>query len=450
VLNSVLVANRGEIARRIIRTVRGLGLRAIAVHSEVDADLPYVREADEAILLGPAPAAASYRNAAALLEAAKRTGADGIHPGYGFLSENAGFAAAVVDAGLVWVGPPPHAIAAMGDKVAARNLVAAAGVPVAPGTGDPVMEVAAALAAAERIGYPVMVKAAAGGGGMGITPAFDADMLRTAFAQVAGIADRLFGHPDVLLERYFPHVRHVEVQVVGLPDGRVVALGERDCSVQRRNQKLVEESPSPGVDDVLRDRLVTASIRAALAVGYRNAGTVEFLLDTESGAVSFCEMNTRLQVEHPVTELQYGVDLVAVQLAVADGQDPGLDGAAPSGHAVEFRVNAEDPQRFLPRPGLITRWAEPSGVGVRVDAGYAAGTTVTSHYDSLLAKLIVRGSDRAEALARAARALAAFEIDGPQTTLPFHRELLGHPEFVSGQYDTGLVGRMRSNGVQGT
>ena len=443
---TVLVANRGEIARRIIRTARRMGLRTVAVYSEADKALPYVRDADEAVLIGPAAPAQSYRAADALIEAARQTRAEAIHPGYGFLAEDPGFARRVEEAGLVWVGPSADAIEAMGDKIRARNLVAAAGVPVSRGTQEPVPDVTAAVEAAAGIGYPVMVKASAGGGGMGMAVAADEDALRVEFERVQGFAGRTFGDPAVLMERFFAHVRHVEVQVLGLADGRVIALGERDCSVQRRNQKLVEESPSPAVSPDLRLRMVEAAIRAAEAVGYRNAGTVECLLDVETGEFVFLEMNTRLQVEHPVTEAVFGVDLVEAQLLVAGGHpvpfDP--DTLTPTGHAIELRVNAEDPVRFFPGPGAISVWEEPSGEGVRVDAGYAAGTTVTPHYDSLMAKLVVHGVDRDQALARARAAVAGFRIEGPKHNLPFFAELLEDPRFVSGDYDTGLVAAMRS------
>jgi acetyl-CoA carboxylase, biotin carboxylase subunit len=444
-ISSLLVANRGEIARRVIRTARQLGVRTIAVYSEVDANLPFVTEADEAVQIGPANPAQSYRNVEAIIAAAKSTGAEAVHPGYGFLSENADFARTVVEHGLVWVGPGPDAIAAMGDKIKARNLMAAAGVPVAPGTTDPAESVEQAVAEAARIGYPVMVKAAAGGGGMGMAAAADESALRAEFEKVRTFATRMFGDGSVLLERYFPRVRHIEVQILGLADGRVVALGERECSVQRRNQKVLEETPSPAVDAALRARLQEAAVRAGEAVGYRNAGTVECLLDPASGEFFFLEMNTRLQVEHPITEAVYGVDLVAEQLRVASGEPPGFDPDAlvPRGHAIELRINAEDPKRFLPGPGAITTWVEPAGEGVRVDAGYAAGTTVTPSYDSLMAKLVVSGPDRSTAIARARAAVATFEIAGPKCNLPFFAELLDNAEFVAGDYDTGLVARMR-------
>ncbi|MFJ8581425.1 acetyl/propionyl/methylcrotonyl-CoA carboxylase subunit alpha [Micromonospora sp. NPDC093277] len=444
-IESLLVANRGEIARRIIRTARRLGIRAIAVHSEADAGLPFVTEADEAVCVGPANPAQSYRNVEAILAAAKSTGAQAIHPGYGFLSENADFARTVEAGGLIWVGPGADAITAMGDKINARNLMAAAGVPVAPGTTDPAADLDAAVAAAAEIGYPVMVKAAAGGGGMGMGVAADEAALRTEYDKVRSFAERMFGDGSVLIERYFPRVRHVEVQILGLADGRVVALGERECSVQRRNQKLVEESPSPAVSPELRERFLAAAVRAGEAVDYRNAGTVECLLDPATQEFFFLEMNTRLQVEHPVTEYVYGVDLVEEQLRVAAGLAPTFDpdALAPRGHAIELRINAEDPKRFLPGPGVIAIWNEPAGEGVRVDSGYLAGNTVTPFYDSLMAKLIVSGRDRTEAVERARAAVAQFEIAGPKNNLPFFAELLENAEFLSGDYDTGIVSRMR-------
>ncbi|MET8250436.1 biotin carboxylase N-terminal domain-containing protein [Micromonospora sp. NPDC005197] len=444
-IESLLVANRGEIARRVIRTAKRLGIRAIAVYSEADADLPFVAEADEAVLIGPPNPAQSYRNVEAILAAAKSTGAHAIHPGYGFLSENAEFARTVEASGLIWVGPGADAITAMGDKINARNLMAAAGVPVAPGTTDPAADLDAAVAAAAEIGYPVMVKAAAGGGGMGMGVAVDEAALRTEYDKVRAFAERMFGDGSVLIERYFPRVRHVEVQILGLADGRVVALGERECSVQRRNQKLVEESPSPAVSPELRQRFLAAAVRAGEAVGYRNAGTVECLLDPTTNEFFFLEMNTRLQVEHPVTEYVYGIDLVEEQLRVASGLAPTFDPDAltPSGHAIEMRINAEDPKRFLPGPGVVKTWVEPTGAGVRVDSGYTGGNTVTPFYDSLMAKLIVSGDTREEALERAKAAVAAFRIEGPKNNLPFFAELLENEEFLSGAYDTGIVSRMR-------
>ncbi|GIH96129.1 biotin carboxylase 2 [Planobispora siamensis] len=443
---SVLVANRGEIARRIIRTVQRMGLRAVAVYSEADADLPFVKEADEAILLGPANPAQSYLDAGKVLEAARASGAQAVHPGYGFFSENAEFARAVIGAGLVWIGPSPESIEQMGDKINARNLMEVAGVPVAAGTREPVTDVEKAVAAAAEIGYPVMVKTAGGGGGIGMGVAHDEAGLAKAFETAARAAARFGGNgegPAILLERYIERARHVEVQILGLADGTVVALGERDCSVQRRHQKVVEETPSPGISPELRERMLAAAVRAGEAVGYRGAGTVECLVDADKQDFVFLEMNTRLQVEHPVTELVTGIDLVEQQLRIAAGEKTDV-AAAVNGHAIEFRVYAEDPKRFFPGPGKIDVWSEPSGEGVRVDSGYAEGTTVTPFYDPLMAKLCVFGQTRAEALDRAREAVAAFRIEGPKNNLPFCAELLENPEFATGDYDTGLVARMRS------
>jgi acetyl-CoA carboxylase biotin carboxylase subunit len=445
VLSSVLIANRGEIALRVIRTARALGVRSIAVYSEADADLPFARAADQAVLIGPPPPARSYLDAAAVLAAAGATGAAAIHPGYGFLAENAAFATAVIDAGLTWVGPPAAAIDQMGDKINARNLMADAGVPVSEGSRAPVADADAALAEAERIGYPVMIKAAAGGGGIGMSAAADPEQLRAGFETARSRAERFFGSAAILLERYLTSARHVEVQILGLADGRVLALGERDCSVQRRHQKVAEETPSPGVRPELRARMLAAAVRAGEAVGYRGAGTVEFLVDEPAQEFVFLEMNTRLQVEHPITELVTGIDLVQQQFLIAEGSAPSFDPevVASRGHAIELRVYAEDPQRFLPSPGPIEVWQEPSGPGVRVDAGYTAGNTVTPFYDPLLAKLCVHGADRAQALERARTAVADFRISGLKTNLPFHAELLASAEFTSGSYDTSVIEGMR-------
>jgi acetyl-CoA carboxylase biotin carboxylase subunit len=450
---SVLVANRGEIALRVIRTARAMGIRAIAVYSEADAALPFVAAADDSVLIGPAPPARSYLDAAAVLAAAAQTGARAIHPGYGFLAENAAFAASVIDAGLTWVGPPPSAIEQMGDKINARNLMESAGVPVSAGSRAPVPDVPAALVQARQIGYPVMIKAAAGGGGIGMTAAADPAQLQAGFETARSRAERFFGSPAILLERFMAAARHVEVQILGLADGRVVALGERDCSVQRRHQKVAEETPSPGVRPALRAEMLAAAVRAGEAVGYRGAGTVEFLVDESAQEFVFLEMNTRLQVEHPITELVTGLDLVEQQFRIADGETGTLPAASQpgqaspvtvSGHAIELRVYAEDPKRFLPSPGTITQWSEPAGPGVRVDAGYTAGNTVTPFYDPLLAKLCVHGADRAQALDRARAAVADFAITGLKTNLPFHAELLASAEFSSGAYDTSVIDRLRA------
>ena len=442
---SVLVANRGEIARRVIATARRMGIRTVAVYSEADAELPYVRDADQAVPIGPPPPARSYLDTGAILAAARKTGARAIHPGYGFLSENPDFARLVTAEGLIWVGPPPSAIEQMGDKINARNLMEQAGVPVAAGTRVPVTDADEAAAQAHRIGYPVMVKAAAGGGGIGMSAAAGEGELRAAFDTARSRAERFFGSPAILLERYIARARHVEIQILGLNDSRILTLGERDCSVQRRHQKVAEETPSPGVGAALRERMLQAAVRAGEAVGYRGAGTVECLVDAEADDFVFLEMNTRLQVEHPVTEMVTGIDLVEQQFLVAAGEKVSFDPefVRYGGHACEFRVYAEDPRRFLPSPGTITEWAEPSGEGIRVDAGYQAGNQVTPFYDPLLAKLCVHGATRDEALSRARDAIASFRISGLKTNLLFHAELLDSREFASGSYDTSLVARLR-------
>jgi acetyl-CoA carboxylase, biotin carboxylase subunit len=451
VLESVLVANRGEIASRVIATARRLGVRSVAVYSAADADLPFVAAADEAVPIGPAQPAASYLNGEAILAAARQTGAQAVHPGYGFLAENPAFAASVIAAGLVWIGPSPASIAQMGDKISARNLMEAAGVPVAAGTREAAADPRAALAAAEQIGYPVMIKAAAGGGGLGMTVAVSPEELAAGFETARSRAERFFGNPAILLERYVERARHVEVQILGLADGTVLALGERDCSVQRRHQKVAEEAPSPGVGADLRRRMLAAAVLAGETVAYTGAGTIEFLVDVAAGDFMFLEMNTRLQVEHPVTELVTGIDLVEQQFRIAAGQDVSFaaDPLSVTGHALELRVYAEDSQRFLPSPGTIDEWWPPAGPGVRLDAGYTAGNTVTPFYDPLLAKLCVHGADRAEALARARTAVAGFRITGLKTNLQFHADLLESAEFVSGDYDTSLVSRLRPAPVPG-
>jgi acetyl-CoA carboxylase, biotin carboxylase subunit len=422
-----------------------MGIESVAVYSEADADLPFVREADQAVLIGPAAPAASYLNAEAIISAARASGAQAVHPGYGFLAENPDFAARVQDAGLIWIGPSPESMIQMGDKINARNLMEQAGVPVSPGTREPVSDLAAALAAAAQIGYPVMIKASAGGGGIGMSAAANPDQLTAGFETARTRAERFFGNSAILLERYVERARHVEVQILGLPDGTVLALGERDCSVQRRHQKVAEETPSPGITPELRARMLAAAVRAGESVRYLGAGTVECLVDVTVQDFSFLEMNTRLQVEHPVTELVTGIDLVEQQFLIAAGEPISIDPARlrPAGHALELRVYAEDSRRFLPSPGLIEEWTEPSGPGVRVDSGYAAGNWVTPNYDPLLAKLCVHGTDRPQALERAAAAVAGFTITGPKTNLQFHAELLDSAEFRSGDYDTSIVSRLR-------
>jgi acetyl-CoA carboxylase, biotin carboxylase subunit len=445
VFESVLVANRGEIARRVIATAHRMGIAAVAVYSAADAELPHVAEADQAVLIGPPPPSHSYLDMDAILAAARATGARAIHPGYGFLAENAEFARRVAAAGLIWVGPPASVIEQMGDKINARNLMRQAGVPVAAGTPGPVADGDDAAAWARRIGYPVMVKAAAGGGGIGMGAAADERELRAAFDTARSRAERFFASPAILLERFIAHARHVEVQILGLNDGRMLTLGERDCSVQRRHQKVAEETPSPGLSAALRERLLAAAVRAGEVAGHRGAGTVECLVDTEADDFVFLEMNTRLQVEHPVTEMVTGIDLVEQQFLIAAGGTVSFDPQSVKyeGFACEFRVYAEDPRRFLPSPGTITEWEQPSGEGIRVDAGYRAGNQVTAFYDPMLAKLCVHGATRAQALRRAREAIASFRITGPKTNLPFHAELVESSEFSSGSYDTSVVARLR-------
>ncbi len=436
-ISTVLVANRGEIALRIVRACRELGLRSVAVYSDADAEAAHVRHADDAVHIGKSSASKSYLDAEAVLAAARSSGADAVHPGYGFLSERASFARAVADAGLVWVGPPADVIERMGDKAAARAVAAGAGVPVVPGS-DELADSDAAVAAAAEIGYPVLVKAAAGGGGRGIRPAASDEELRRVVVEARREAASAFGSDAVYLERALPRPKHIEVQVVADGQGGVVHCFERDCSLQRRRQKVLEEAPAPGLDEGVRRAMCDAAVALAREVGYVGAGTVEFLLDTDSGEFFFIEMNTRIQVEHPVTELVTGLDLVALQLRVADGEPLPLaqDDIECRGVALEFRVNAEDPDDdFLPTPGEVTALELPGGPGVRVDTAIAAGDVIPPFYDSMVAKLAVWGPDRAAALARGRRALAEYRVEGIPTTIPLHRRLLDDPTVVAGTHD---------------
>jgi acetyl-CoA/propionyl-CoA carboxylase biotin carboxyl carrier protein len=433
----VLIANRGEIAVRIARTCRELGMPPVAVYSDADRDALHVQVADAAYRLGPPPAAESYLKVEAILDAARRAKATFVHPGYGFLAENADFARAVTDAGLTFVGPPAEAIEIMGDKVAARRAADAAGVPVVPGTREPVSVEEAAKAAAD-IGFPLAVKAAFGGGGKGMRVVGSEDGLAEALERAAREAGAYFGRPEVYLERYLERAHHVEAQVLADAHGNLSFLGERDCSLQRRYQKLVEETPSPVVDADLRRRIGEAALALTKEAGYRNAGTVEFIVD-DDGGFYFLEMNTRLQVEHPVTEMVTGIDLVALQLQVALGERVEVD-PEPRGHAIECRLNAEDPyQDFLPGPGRIEQYRPPGGPFVRVDSGFTAGTEIPRDYDSMFAKLIVWGPDRETARRRMLRSLAEFRIEGVPTTIPFHRWVLETPEFREGRHTTRFV-----------
>jgi acetyl-CoA/propionyl-CoA carboxylase biotin carboxyl carrier protein len=439
--SKVLVANRGEIAVRIFRTLRELGVGSIAVYSEADRGALHVRAADEAHLIGPGPAAESYLVAERILEAADRAGAEAIHPGYGFLAENAAFARAVEDAGLTWIGPPSAAIELMGSKTEARTAMQEAGVPIIPGATEPVETVAAVLRLGEEVGYPLIVKAAAGGGGKGMKLVASPDEAERAFESAQREGEKYFADGRVYVERYLVDPRHVEVQVLADAHGNVIHLGERDCTLQRRHQKLIEETPSPAVDDELRARIGQIAVDAARAAGYRSAGTVEGLL-TADGSYYFMEMNTRIQVEHTVTEEVTGVDLVREQVLIAAGEPLSLrqEDVVLRGHAIECRINAEDVSSgFLPAPGRITAYREPSGPGVRVDSGVVAGSEISGLYDPMIAKLIVRGVDREHARRRMLRALDEFEIGGLPTLLGFHRALLSHPEFIAGGTGHGLV-----------
>jgi acetyl-CoA carboxylase biotin carboxylase subunit len=436
----VLIANRGEIAVRVIRACRALGIRSVAIHSEADREALHVRLADEAHACGPAPASDSYLQAERVVEIARRAGADAIHPGYGFLSENGDFADLCEQRGLRFIGPSGDVIRAMGDKLAARRLLAEAGVAVVPGTGEALRDDDAAEAA-RALGFPVMVKASAGGGGRGLRRVADERALAKALPRARSEAQRAFGDDRLYLEKALERPRHVEVQILADGAGRAVQLFERECSIQRRHQKLVEEAPGVGIDAATREALGAAALSAARAVGYTGAGTCEFLLDA-SGAFYFLEMNTRIQVEHGVTEEVTGVDLVQAMIRIAAGEPLPLDpaGLALRGHAIEARIYAEDPEKgFLPSPGTVTELRVPTGPGIRLDAGVEAGDAVTVHYDPLLAKLIAWGESRSGAIARLAAALDAFQLEGVRTTLPFHRWLVRHDAFRAGEIDTGFV-----------
>ena len=424
--SKVLVANRGEIAVRIFRTLRELGIGAVAVYSEADRDALHVRAADEAFLVGPGPAAESYLVGERIVETAQRAGVEAIHPGYGFLAENAAFARAVEDSGLAWIGPPSAAIELMGSKTRARTAMRAAGVPIIPGATDPVETVAEVLRLGEEVGYPLIVKAAAGGGGKGMKLVAAPAEAERAFESAQREGEKYFADGRVYVERYLEDPRHVEVQVLADGHGNVIHLGERDCTIQRRHQKLIEETPSPAVDEALRERIGRIAVDAARAAGYRSAGTIEGLL-TPAGDYYFMEMNTRIQVEHTVTEEVTGIDLVREQVRIAAGEPLSLrqEDVRLRGHAIECRINAEDvASGFLPAPGRLTTYREPGGPGVRVDSGVVEGTEITGLYDPMIAKLIVHGVDREHARMRMLRALDEFEIGGPPTLLGFHRALL--------------------------
>ena len=439
--SKILVANRGEIAIRIFRTLRELGIATVAVYSEADRAAPHVGYAEEAYLVGPGPPGESYLRSDRIIAAATRAGAEAVHPGYGFLAENAAFARACGDAGLAWIGPPPEAIEAMGSKVAARERMRDAGVPIIPGTTEAVDSADDVLRLGDELGWPLAIKASAGGGGKGLKIVREPGEVARALESARREGEAYFSDASVYVERFLEDPRHVEVQVLADAHGAVIHLGERDCTIQRRHQKLVEETPSPAVDEELRERIGAIAVDAARAVGYRSAGTIEGLLDRE-GNYYFLEMNTRIQVEHTVTELVTGFDLVREQVFIAAGEPLSLrqEDVRLAGHAIECRINAEDPANgFLPTPGRITRYREPAGPGVRVDSGVAEGVEVSALYDPLVAKLCVHGTDREHARARMLRALDEFEIGGITTLLGFHRALLRHPCFVSGATCHGVV-----------
>jgi len=442
----ILIANRGEIAVRVLRACRELGVKTVAVYSTDDADSAVVRMADESVRIGPAPARQSYLNVAAVIEAARITGADAIHPGYGFLSEDADFAEVCEAEGITFIGPPPEVMAQLGDKTSARAAMTAAGLPLLPGSVEPLADAESAKRLADDIGYPVIIKAAAGGGGRGMSIVEDeADFVRT-YQQTKATALQLFGDGRVYVERYLPSARHVEIQVLCDTHGNAVHLGERDCSVQRRHQKLVEETPAPGLPHELTERMGAAAVRGALATGYVGAGTFEFLVDTENNFY-FMEVNCRIQVEHPVTEMVTGVDLIAEQLRVAAGERLVLrqEDVRTDGAAIECRVNVEDPKRdFAPAPGRLEEFVPPGGPFVRVDTHGFAGYKVPASYDSLLAKVITWAPDRPQAIARMRRALAEFRVTGPgvHTTCEFLDQVLADPEFADGKHDTSLVAKL--------
>ena len=430
-MKKVLIANRGEIAVRVVRACRDYGVQSVAVYANADIDALHTRMADEAWGLDGDRPADSYLHIEKLLDIARKSGADAVHPGYGFLSESAAFAQAVIDAGLAWIGPSPLAIARLGDKVQARKIALKVGAPLVAGTSEPVTDAAEVLQFAEQHGLPIIIKAAFGGGGRGMKIAWRMDEVAELYASAVREATAAFGRGECFVEQFLDKPRHIEAQVMGDKHGKVVVLGTRDCSLQRRNQKLVEEAPAPFLSDAQRARIHQAAHDICAEVGYASAGTVEFLL-SGSGAISFLEVNTRLQVEHPVTEQTTGLDLVVEQLRVADGLPLSINATpAPLGHAIEFRINAEDVGRgFLPTPGPVQRFEVPGGPGVRVDTGVLAGSTVPGSFDSLMAKLIVTGSTREQALARARRALAEFQIEGVASVLPFHRAVMEHADFI--------------------
>ena len=442
--DKVLVANRGEIAVRILAACRELGLRTVVAYSDADRHSLPVRLADERVCIGPAAPSESYLDVPRILTAAEISGADAIHPGYGFLAESHALAEVCEACRVTFIGPPPETIRTMGDKALARRVMRKAGIPILPGTESGVSGAEEAARIAAEIGYPVLLKASFGGGGRGMRIVTAESELAPALASAASEAQAAFGDAEMYVERYLPSVRHVEVQVFADAHGATVYLGERDCSVQRRHQKLLEEAPAPGLTEATRKKLGEAAVKAAEAVGYRNAGTVEFLMDPD-GNFFFSEMNVRIQVEHPVTEMVTGLDLVREQIRVAAGEPLSFsqESVEVAGASIECRINAEDSERFIPSPGTITSFHSPGGPGVRVDTAAYAGAVIPPYYDSLVAKLIVHGDDRPHAVARMRRALAEMEVEGIHTTLPLHRRIMESEEFLAGGFDTGFIGRLR-------
>ncbi|MFB3909282.1 MAG: acetyl-CoA carboxylase biotin carboxylase subunit [Candidatus Eisenbacteria bacterium] len=442
----VLVANRGEIALRVLRACREMGIATVAVFSEADADSLYVKAADEAVCIGPPRSRESYLHLPRILSAVVITNADAVHPGYGFLAENAQFAEACESSGITFIGPPSSVIRTMGDKAIAKEKMRAAGVPVLPGSVGVLEDPSEAAAIAERTGFPVILKAKAGGGGKGMRIVRSQEELERLFTTARSEAEAAFADGALYLEKYLEKPRHIEIQIVADKHGNVLHLGERDCSIQRRHQKLIEESPSPALDEAMRAHLGATAVRGAAAVGYQSLGTIEFLFEEATGEFYFMEMNTRLQVEHPVTELVTRLDLVEMQIRIAAGEPLALrqEQVRMQGHAIECRINAEDPaQDFRPCPGLVRTFHLSGGPGVRIDSNILPGSTIPPYYDSMVAKLIVHASDRPRAIARMERALGEAQVEGIETTIPFHREVLKHPDFRTGRYDTGFIARMQ-------
>jgi acetyl-CoA carboxylase, biotin carboxylase subunit len=450
-IKKVLIANRGEIALRVIRACREMGLQTVSVHSVADMNALHVKFADESVCIGPPPAKQSYLNIPALISAAEITGADAIHPGYGFLAENAEFAEVCEKCHLNWIGPPPHLMRLMGDKVRARAAMNEVGVPILSGTGVIESE-RDALAAAERIGFPLIVKAAAGGGGRGMKIVHTPDRLAQIVLTARTEAQAAFGNPDVYMERYLTKPRHIELQVIADTHGNVAHLGERECTIQRRHQKIIEEAPSPALPKSARDKLVAVGVEAMRRLAYHSVGTLEFLFDEATSELFFMEMNTRIQVEHTVTEMVTGVDLVREQILIAMGEKLGIPegvGDRPKGHSIEVRINAEDPVTFAPAPGKITALHLPGGLGVRLDTHIYDQYVVPPFYDSLLAKLIVHADDRLAAVRRLRRCLDEIVIEGVATNVSLHRRLVDHPDFLKGSFDTGFLGRLKDEGYLG-